>query len=392
MCAQLGASQSSNSAYSSFYLGDLTKKGFGPQNGMAYTGIGLRSNYYVNVTNPAAVNSISKPISHIFDIGLGLALKNSSQGNVSHQVLEGNLKNINLWFRFSDHWAGSVGFEPYSQVNYSILKSSVSLGDEEEYSINYSGNGGINKFYLVQAFSLSEKLSLGINTHLLFGNIYKSQQVYSQNSSYNVISDEEIGIISANLNLGLQYVEGNHTFGLVFNPKKQISATYSSYLYQLDGDTLDSDIDNKTNYSIPLGLGAGYSYRFDRFTLAADGTFDHWQGLDDQKESSPNNQYAISLGLISEPKFFAKKISLPGWQLGLGYRQTYHHIENSKLYEYYGTAGLDIPLQGIKGSMGLFYEYNLRNSFDSSFIREATHHITLNLSIRDVWFNKHKIN
>jgi len=67
-CFGLSAQNNTSSPYSGLGIGELEMSSGGRNTAMGQTGIGLRSNLFMNTANPASLTAID-PQSFLFDIG-----------------------------------------------------------------------------------------------------------------------------------------------------------------------------------------------------------------------------------------------------------------------------------------------------------------------------------
>ena len=175
------AQTSTNSPYSRFGIGDLQSQAFIRQKAMGGTGIAYSSVYSINAANPASLTSLYLTT---FEIGVS--------GNSTHYKTPGQDQNsgsaslnyFSLGFPIKyKKWGTAFGLLPFSNTGYNIYGYQVGT-DEVLQKHTYTGSGGINQFFLANAWAPTKNLSLGLNTSYLFGTITEDRRIEFSDATY----------------------------------------------------------------------------------------------------------------------------------------------------------------------------------------------------------------
>ena len=172
-------------------------------------GYAVRNPTSVNILNPASYTSFDS-LSFVFEGGLLSNFTKLETSSLSQKSNYTSMAYITFGFPINRWWKGSFGLLPYSSVGYNFSENIVDpnprIGNTK---YKYEGQGGINQFFIGQAFKINQNLSLGVNISYLFGYIDRIQKVYLLDSAntYNTndVVSTNVGIF--NFNFGLQYTK-----------------------------------------------------------------------------------------------------------------------------------------------------------------------------------------
>ncbi|MFC4096179.1 hypothetical protein [Euzebyella saccharophila] len=102
--------------------------------------------------------------------------------------------------------------------------------------------------------------------------------------------------------------------------------------------------------------------------------------------------YAVGLEYEKNSDSF-KYVDRIQYRLGYNYDTGYLSMNGTKIDGYSFTAGIGLPVgQGWKSRLNLSYSYGSQGQIQNIMIRENFHLVTLNLGLKDVWFQKRRIN
>jgi hypothetical protein len=402
--SQLSAQNRISSPYSRFGIGDLLTN-TGVYN-MAMGGIsyGVYSPYFVNTANPASYAAFDS-LSFIFDVSAHSKQSNLITTNLSQSANYTSLGNLLFGFPVNGWWKSSFGLLPYSMVGYNMIDSRV---DENVGRVDflYQGNGGINKAYIGNSFSLTKNLSLGFNLSYLFGTISKSSADEFPDSAfkinYKILNTAQVHDVNMDYGLfyhkqlknGLQY-----NAGLVFSNSANISTTEKrlGYLYfksstgvDITRDTIVNQDAVKGNIKLPTNLGFGFSLgKTDKWLAGADVQWQQWEkysyfGIND----SLKNLMRISLGGSYTPSFstvsgYWQRITYRG---GLRYTNSYLELRGERINEFGISIGIGLPLPRTRSTINLAVEFGTRGTTNNNLIKDNFVKFTLGLSIFERWF------
>ncbi|MBK8883216.1 MAG: hypothetical protein IPN67_12780 [Bacteroidales bacterium] len=187
--------QITSSPYSIFGLGSTEGTSTGINNAMGGTGIAFLSGHSLNLVNPASTAGLDSLFT-IFEIGFDGKYTSYSTSRKSQSVFDANFKYIDMGFRVTPRWATSIGIAPYSTIGYSINASSDIEGTSLQYNKTYTGEGGVNKFFIGNSMKITKNLFFGVNAVYLFGNLTHSES----SEDYDYELEEKSYLSNFNLN------------------------------------------------------------------------------------------------------------------------------------------------------------------------------------------------
>ncbi len=397
-----------NSPYSRYGVGDIFSGSFSQTKPMGGTAIAVSSPNNINFLNPASYLNIDS-LSFIFEAGYSNRLKFFKTAKNTDYNNYSNLEYISAKFPITKWWAASFGLLPYSSIGYNI--KTVSSNDEfDEIDYFFNGSGGIDQIYLGNSFKIIKNLYVGANFTYLFGGLNQQNSIIFPNDNYaaNTFIDKQTYIADFNFNYGLMYKINlkNNRFinaGLIYSAKKSLKAK-RSYLSTgvvtsggiVANDTIENIIDEKGNVDIPQSMGIGISYNINKKLIVA--TDFYKQNWADVKifgnNDSLTNSTRISLGFEYTPVWndalrYYKRIKYRG---GIKYQNTYININNKQINNIGISFGVGLPLRKTKTSINLAFEIGKRGTYTNNLLQENYINFSLNLTLGDYWFMKHKFN
>ena len=408
----LNAQNRIHSPYSRFGLGELQSYNNSRYTAMGGIGYAVRNPTSVNVMNPASYTSFDS-LSFIFEGGLLSNFTTLETSNISQKSNYTSLAYLTFGFPINSWWKGSFGLLPYSSVGYNVSETKVdpnpSIGNTK---YTYEGQGGLNQFYIGQAFKINQNLSLGVNVSYLFGFIDRIQKVYFPDSlyTYNIkqVKSTNIGIF--NFNFGLQYTKKisnglNLGCGIVFSNAMNANTSEDQLVYSFsestsgieyvhDTSTNSSSNDQSGNIHIPMNIGIGFVLeKSNKWLIGADFNWQNWANYtyNDVKEASLSNSMRISVGGEIKPDNYSSNyLKRIAYRAGVRYNTTNLKINNNLIDEYGISFGLGLPLRKSKSTINLGIEFGKRGSTDNNLIKENFTKITVGFSAYDFWFFKRK--
>ena len=391
-----GRAQSiAGSSYTVFGIGDLMPRQSAINKGLGGSGIGLRSDLFINMQNPASYTAISAPVTQLFEMGALVEFDRFRTTNSEASSASGGLTNINLWFRFSPKWAATFGFAPFSKVDYDIT-TQRNLGALTNRSIiNYQGSGGFNQVYMGNAFQVTKNLSFGVNSALIFGSILKTEIIESLELANNFWVENQMYMNKVLFDFGTQYSlffpKSVLTFGATFAYESTFSVTNEATLYESAQNTISGETTTEDDYLLPLSAGFGISFNSPRSTISADVKYQDWSSASFSDDNDFRNTFHYAVGYEYKTNFTSDhNFNLLNLRSGLFYKDNYLDLANGTFSEWGFNVGMGIPVQGNKASINLNYTYHQRGSTNNGLIEETASQINFDVVIRDVWFLRRK--
>ncbi len=447
LSVKVNAQSFSSSPYSRFGIGDISGISYVPGLGMGGTGIALRSNHFVNNSNPSSYTSFDT-LSFIFDLGVTGRFETFSTNQQKQKVNNIDLTNFSTGFPVTRWWGASIGLIPYSNVGYNI---SDNINIDTLYLENtYKGMGGINQFIIGNGFRLftktdtlqkksSEKtltyyntksLSLGVNSSYYFGSLERKTASVFPDEGYlfDMYTTNRTIINDFGFRFGAQYVynrqeikgsERNNKYtliaGITFDNENKVNAKNTSLVTKylnLGGrviiDTIENQVNKKGNITFPMNLGVGLAFvSHDKYTFALDYRWQQWSaarffGANDSLIDS----HTLSFGtqIVPDPYRQRSYLKMVNYRLGGHYTQSYLSIRGQKINDIGFSFGLGLPIRkpdkseftGIRRKLppviNIAVEIGQRGTLNESLIKENYIQFSLNLSLYDIWFVKRRFN
>lgn len=175
------AQTSTNSPYSRYGIGDLQSQNFLKNKGMGGCSRAFSSPYNINFVNPASLSSL---LLTTFEIAVAGNVTNFESGQRTQKSGTSALNYFALGFPVKNgKWGTAFGLMPFSNAGYNIYGINPGPNGIEQVH-SYEGSGGINQFYLSNAWSPVKGLSLGLNTSYLFGTVTEDRRIDFADVSY----------------------------------------------------------------------------------------------------------------------------------------------------------------------------------------------------------------
>ena len=412
LVSDINGQYTSHSPYSKFGVGDVSQRGFAQNKALGGIGIGLRYNNYINYLNPASYSS-QDTMSFIFDVGLNgnyTTLKTSEFKDITRDI---NVGHVAIGFPVAKFLKSSLGVVPYSKVHYNLMMEDSGGDSLDDYSVAYSGRGGINQFYIGNSLLIGRNIALGVNISYLFGLIERTKTVILDNYTYQAYTyfNDKVNIGGFYLDYGLQFFtdinEKNRlTFGLTFANKTEINAKYDSIALRdfapFRIDTLKNNIYNEGNITLPGKIGIGLSYnRENKLLIGFDYLSENWEkavvpGQGDTLANSSSFRFGIEYRPVPmnsqrRSKYWGRvKIRAGGH-----YTKSYLVINDHQLIDYGVSLGIGLPWKNEKKLFtntyfNFTYELGQRGKVDNNLIKETYNLFTIGLTLYDFWFFKPK--
>ncbi len=391
---QAGAQLSS--PYTIFGAGQIEDNGFGVNEAMGGTGIGLSSSRSLNNINPASYSGIDT-LSFLFEVGVSGTYSQFKTTGTTQQQFDGNLRYIALGFRITKWWSTSLGVAPYSSVGYRIRSAAHIDGDLTEYTRTFTGEGGINQFYSGNSFRFFKNLSLGINLSYLFGTIAQDE-IFSSGGQFGGYQIEKNNYIhNLYVDYGLQFSlfpnDWKCTLGLIYGNKKNLVNSTDTYL-TYSSNKIKLDDDQSGDFFIPAkyGIGLGIEKK-QKLRLGVDYERRDWSEASFTNPLlSLRNSERISAGVEYTPysNYRERGFRRLYYRLGGSMENSYLIIEGVPVNSISLSAGVGIPLKNDFSMINLTLEAGKNGTTNKGLIQENYLMLHVNLSLRDIWFMKPK--
>jgi hypothetical protein len=103
-------------------------------------------------------------------------------------TLQINFNHFTFGFPITKWWGSALGLVPFSSVGYDISITVPVEGTNTNIEKQFTGSGGVSRFYMMNTFRLFKQLSIGIDVSYLMGTITQTELNKLKIFDYNDIS------------------------------------------------------------------------------------------------------------------------------------------------------------------------------------------------------------
>lgn len=400
--AFLIAQNNTSSPYSGFGIGQLEMASGGRNTAMGQTGIGLRSNLFLNTENPASLTAI-EPQNFLFDIGFHFNYTQLSNATKTVDVTNGNLSWLQMGFPISKKIFAGLSLNPKSSVGYNIYTTHTIEGTATSYPAIYEGSGGLSEAAAMLAWKLTRNISLGAKGGYLWGNVTQtlSQTLDVASASYDISQVDQVHYSGAYLNSGVQLnipVSAKSAFviGAIAGISSNLNTSTSTTITKTNGSTSEefaSDAKTYSSMKLPLDLGFGISYQHGpEFLATADYRQSHWEDATLYVHSfslTTNRSYraGIELAPKNDPQFLKQ---VKRYRFGYRYETGYLILYNTQIHEQAFSLGIGVPIKKDRSYANFSLEMGMRGTRAAHLVEERFIKLNCSLNLWDRWFIKRK--
>lgn len=389
----------SSTSYSRFGLGDLDYSFSIRKMGMGQLGTSVADVDFISILNPASLHRIGKTRIEFSLNYHGTFLSDNLQKNYFAEM---NFGGFAVGIPISNQYGigMAIGLVPFSNVSYKVVENLTSaaplIGD---YTIEYSGNGGLSKAFVSTSYSLPFDLSVGASFDYYFGNVNYLSQV-DFNNAVSFSSDYKrnyelrgiggiFGFISPDFSKLLELKSiSDFRFGMAAN---LFSNLKNDTLYTASSvvgiDTLSS---GRGEVKIPAKLSLGISFVLsNKFLLSVDYSSQAWSKYktNDFTPAELRDAYKISGGFEYRPP---REIGSTFWEqiilrAGLSYEQSQYLINSKGINQYSVSVGASLPFS-YENTLDLGLMYSRRGTKESNLLQEDIIKLGIGLSLGELWF------
>lgn len=385
---QVSAQNNTSSPYSRFGYGELSDNVPGAMRAMGGVGIGMRDHRVINASQPASY-SVVDSTTFMFDVGASAMWSNYGDAQGRRNKANGNLEYLTIQFPIWKYIGFSVGVLPYSFVGYDITETDTTA--VHPFTKTYDGKGGITEVYAGLSFNIVNWVALGANVYYMFGDVTNNRSItFSEANFHNVYQTSTMKVSDVRLRYGLQFFHtfGKHSFvlGGVFENKSKLNGSF----LQVETSTLDTVLNQKDGFDLPMMYGAGLSYTYDnRLTVAFDYSTTCWSkaayALD---PNSLRDRTKLSFGVEYRHDPMGKKyVERMPFRFGLSMADSY--VKTATAKDFTVSVGIGIPLRSAATVLNTSIEYGHRGSRQT--LEENYLRFTINAAIAENWFFKRRL-
>jgi hypothetical protein len=385
--------QTTFSPYSMFGIGELEYGEYGRNSGMAGVSIGIQNPNFLNNSNPASFSALDS-MTFLYDFAASAKWSTFSSNGITEKAQNAGLKRVVMGFRIARPWSLGFGMVPFSSVGYKIKSSQAIEGtDGLTIPVSYEGSGGINNFFLTNAFLITPKISVGINTSFLIGSIFGSELI----NNWSI--EKTSSVKKIHFDFGVQYATDitkkiNCIVGFIYGYNASLDLTNSISIINDAGSLLKNETTAIEQQKLPMFYGAGVSTSFNSMlTLAVDYQFYKTSVLtSDFPGVYFNDSYKLKFGAEYKTNrgYYNNYFQKIHYQTGFTIGKSYLTINGTKPITYGVCAGLVLPIKN-SAFFNLSVEVGKTGSaVNFGQIQENYTKLNFNITFRDLWFLKHK--
>ncbi len=409
------AQENTISPYSNFGIGELANTSTSYFKGMGGIGIGMFSDRYINLSNPASTSNLKLTN---FEFGMNGSMVKLNQGSLAQEENFANFSHLVLAAPFGEKWSGSFGLVPMSHMGFEavILDGDALPNDTTDYKLIHEGQGGLNKAFIGAAYKFNDNLSVGLNVNVIYGQLEMIRNEQYQDPTYmSTKRTEEINVQDLSYTLGLQYNralsdERFFSAGITYSPKIDLASEEKLFVntYSYNGvsnsilDTLLNEKIQEGSVTLPSEIGIGIGLReLNKWNLGADLRLVNWSefskfgdtdnGLKDMMTIAVGGSYTPNYKDIR--KFFNRVQYRGGFRFSDGYISAsgMDNTDPTDITEFGINFGFGIPVRKNGSTLNFDFEFGQRGKDEKELVKEDYFKFQIALSLRDRWFVRRKI-
>jgi len=394
---------STHSPYTRYGIGEQTTTANGIKKALGGISNGYRLRNYIDSDQPASYTS-QDTMSFILDLGIDGRYINYQTQDFYQERLNFYFKHISIGFPLSRWMKSSIGLKPYSYVGYNLLETLTDEANNVEIDYMYTGEGGINQFYIGNAIELNKKISIGVNLKYLFGSINHQNQIYTRISeSFLTNIETKYTINNVIFDYGIQFYNNfgekiKYTVGLTHNPSFNIKYKYDSLIYNRNSNLIDTLLynnDNENKFKLPQKIGGGFAIEYnEKITFGFDFNLQNWTEFNFRNPNNvltKSNEFKIGLAYIPNKYSLKRYSDHIQYRIGAHYSNMNQSINNNHLTDKGISFGVGLPFKNSRDIFNLAFEYGIRGTTSDNLIQENYFITTFNIILYDIWFFKRKI-
>lgn len=400
-CVKINA-QNTASPYSMIGIGTIEKSFFDKTSGLGYGGVAMVSDKDVLIGNPASLSFLRNYSYYhntfYFDVAARYKNVNYSgdpiKNSTANQSNDLQFRKLTFTIKPKPKWGLSFGLLPYSSSNYSFTGVRRVQGSNETVPAAYDGNGSSNLIYLSNSLALSKKLSIGVQSSILFGNFKDREVVYSAITDSILTKEKNAFVSKIVFKGGIIFKDTinkdwNYSVGATGSLRTDMRANYKIKI--TDGASTLKDYEEVvSNYtSLPSMFTTGLAVNFkSNYTFVLDYAHQDWNSLNIKGLNySVKNSDRISTGINYHyyPKDNNKKRE-HFLQLGFYSHNTNLNMYGEDINEFAFTLGAGVQMGGLTLQGAL--EVGSKGTTNMGLIKENFTQFGIGLTYRDLWNSK----
>ena len=401
------------SVYSRYGLGERVEFGSSQAAMLGYSGVGLRSGTYVQLTNPALWSDQTVTT---FSAGASVATVRGQDATTPETTTAtaGDLASLHLGVPLIPARLGAVvAYRPYSRVNYrAAVRGSIMVEqDTVLYTLNQEGSGGLQQISGGVGVRVGRSLQLGATADYLFGTQEQLQRTQFDDGRYLEARQSRatrLRGLTATLGAaftaaGLARDDDALTAGAAVTLPTSLDGQRTVVLGEsLDRDTLGT---SSGDVDLPLSVRGGLSYRSgQRWAASVDGLFEPWGGFESALpvggyepggQTLLTDRYRVGGGFEITPSGRERRAGVfqrSSYRVG-GYAERGLYAPTADdVMTYALTGGVSVPSRITGARLDLGVEVGTRGSTAGVLVRDSFLRGTVTLNFGERWFVRRRFN
>ena len=386
------------SPYSLFGLGVETSTNIGKNAALGRGGYALSGLDFINNKNPASFGT-NGTNSFIFDVGFLGELSTIQNNTTTENRLASNFSSLAFMANIDKKSRFGLSVAPYSDVGYSLLGIESNIeGSFDQFISNIFGTGALNDFTLNYGRTLFSNFKVGAKVSWLFGSIEETEIVQTGISGLTVEETNSYQGIQAGVGVqaGISKYLG---YGLSVNFPTQLSGRQDRTVRKTL-DLTESLVESETDivlekFELPLEINNGiFINPLSNLYINLDHSIKFWETTGQQDnvgEFINQNIYSAGVEYFIDDNGF-KYFQRLKFRLGYYYDTGYLAVRDEDISSQGFSIGFGIPFsRRNRSSINISYTNLNRGSTSGILVDENIHSVNLNITLKDFWFLKRKI-
>jgi hypothetical protein len=399
----VSAQNSTSSPYSGFGIGELEFSSGGRNTGMGQTGIALRSNLFLNTSNPASLTALDHQ-GFLLDMGLDFEYSQLKSSTKTIDVIDGNISWVQMAFPISKKLFGGISINPKSSVGYNIYTQKEIEGTNISFPSTYEGTGGLSEAAGMLAWKLTNNISIGAKAGYLWGSVTQTveQTIPVATLEYTLNQVNNIRYSGGYFNFGTQIIipvssKSSMIFGGIAGLSSRLNSETTSTItkgYNGTSEILASNLVSTGVMKLPLDVGAGISFLYgNKWVTTFDYKQSNWEDATiafSSSKLSTNRSYRG--GLEFSPKNNPESLHHAArYRFGYRYETGYLKIYNSQIHEQAVSFGVGIPIRKGRSFANFTFELGTKGTQKTYLVQEKFVKLNCSFNLWDNWFVKRQI-
>lgn len=421
----LQAQRNTDSPYSRYGIGLMSKNSFNGNFGMGGGGYAWRPYQYrpviydslarssaklndrgsnfINPSNPASFSNFSLTT---FEVAIFNSNVDYNGNNQNRQGSISQLSHMTLAFPIGEKWGMAFGIQPFSVVGYDYEFPAQANGVESRNI--FEGSGGVNKVFLGAATQIGQNFSVGLSTNFLFGTIKDDRRIIFDNNEqffFNTLDQRDISVSELSFDAGVQYFKDltknrRIILGATISPINELTASQNQLIRTYTGEIAsenfrDTSFIRDQEVKLPFHPTYGLGFAFEK-KLQWIAYFDYtFQPLDEQSDvpaASFNTNHRLNIGFqkYSSSSSFGSFWNKLGLKTGMRYNSSLLVVDGEDIQEFGISFGVVMPLRKSLSTLNLGIELGRRGKDKNGLIEEDFLNFIFGITINDKWFIQRK--